>query len=236
MKLLPKKELAGKINDQKKADIDSGVFIARKVDALREELLLLQKERNDFIAGSQTVINDSLAPLQKKYNLLIKEIKELEEQRKELLKPLDHEWEKVTKLKEEVLEGKESLNLLRGNITQESIVLEKEKANITKITTQLEIRQEEIEKLKSETLELNELAKKEYEVASEEHISQTTIHQKEISKLAKLIKEYETGITTNKIKEEENERKEADIIKREQHLESRQKQLRIAYEVIKNAT
>ena len=44
MKLLQTKEINEKVNAEKKSLIDSGVFIARKVDALREEMLTLQKD------------------------------------------------------------------------------------------------------------------------------------------------------------------------------------------------
>src|ERR1035437_10291040 len=92
MKLLSKKVINDRVQTERKNAIDAGTFLAKKIDALREEVLTLQKTRDEFIAGSQQVINDSLSSLQQKQDSLSKEIKELEVRRKELLKPLDDEW------------------------------------------------------------------------------------------------------------------------------------------------
>ena len=50
MKLLPKKEIESKVNDQKKSEIDAGLFLARKIDALREQVAEAQKEHDETIA------------------------------------------------------------------------------------------------------------------------------------------------------------------------------------------
>ena len=78
MKLLPKSKINEQFNEEKRQNIIAGVFLAKKIDALREEVLTLQKTRDEFIAGSQQVINDSLSGLQQKQDSLSKEIKELE--------------------------------------------------------------------------------------------------------------------------------------------------------------
>lgn len=78
MKLLPRSQINERVNLERKNAIDSGVFIAKKIDALREEMLTLQKERDEFISGSQKVINESLVELQQKKDSLLKEVSELE--------------------------------------------------------------------------------------------------------------------------------------------------------------
>lgn len=233
MKLLPPKQLQSKINEQKKAEIDAGIFVARKVDALREEMLSLQKERDDFITGSQAVINYSLKELHNKKGSLEKEIKELEEKRRELLKPFDEEWGKVEKAKKEILNTKEELRLIKEKLGQESIEIGSEHEKLTKASLRIKRNEEETEKARSNTVSLQEMAQREYEIAHDEHVSQTDAYEKTMSKLSQSRTEYEVGIQTNKIKKEELDEKEADLIKREKHLASQQIALQIAYEEIK---
>ncbi len=97
MKLLSKSEVAKAQADAKKREIDEGLKLARKVDNLREiksqEEASLEKFRKERVAA----INLELSELETKKETLIGENRQLERERKELLKPLDVEWENIHK-------------------------------------------------------------------------------------------------------------------------------------------
>ena len=48
MKLLAPKELNNKLQEQKASEISQGMFLAKKVDALRENLASLEKQQAEF--------------------------------------------------------------------------------------------------------------------------------------------------------------------------------------------
>ena len=98
MRLLPPKELNTKLNEQKKSAIDAGVFIAKKVDALREELADTQAQHEIFMQNIKEEQARVLGELSTKKSLLDTEIAYLEAKREELLVPLDAEWKKVNEL------------------------------------------------------------------------------------------------------------------------------------------
>lgn len=168
MQLLPVKKLNERIQEQKSSDIKAGLFLSRKVDALREEVLELEKKRDDFIAGQTKVINDSLEHLFSKKNHLESEIGNLEEKRIELLKPLDTEWEKVKKAKEELTTSLADL-VIRQNetTTKEELNNNKEK--------ELGKREEICVQTEKDTIRLNRIAKELNEKAK--NITQRTIEQ-----------------------------------------------------------
>ena len=233
MKLLKKTQINEQVNEEKRQNILAGVFLAKKVDALREEVLTLQKTRDEFIAGSQQVINDSLSSLQQKQDSLQKEIKELEVKRKELLKPLDEEWAKIYD-KETVLTKR--LFLLQdneGKLNEKESQIKKTENEISQILTKTRFKEEEIERARNEILSLKDLAQKEYEMAETNRISSYKEIERKLSELQSKITTYENGISVNETKEKDLEIREVALLSERKHLESQQRQLRIAYEVIK---
>ena len=49
MRLLKKPQIAAQVAEQRKMQIDEGLAIAKRVDALRVEVLTLQNKRNSLI-------------------------------------------------------------------------------------------------------------------------------------------------------------------------------------------
>lgn len=237
MKLLPKNELFAKVNTEKKAIIDGGIFLAKKIDALREEMLTLQKERDEFISGSQKIINESLVKLQQKQDSLFKEIKELEVKRRELLKPLNDEWAEVTKAKAHIVAQKEENRIDREQINTDEKITTKIKEETSRILARTKYKEKEIEKARNEILSLQEDTQKTSELIKKERISQISIHEKAMSEVNQRLEEYENGIVLYENKKKDLEEREEKLLLDKQHLESQQRQLKIAYEVIKqNAT
>lgn len=95
MRLLDKKSIQVAQANDRKLEIDEGLKVARKVDALRvtfsEEESRLNKFRAETVPRVQSEIDEYI----EKRDILVSEIKALEEKRLELQKPLDHEWSKL---------------------------------------------------------------------------------------------------------------------------------------------
>lgn len=139
MKLLSKSAVNNEVANQKKSQIDEGLFIAKKIDSLRQTLTGLEKQHRDFINGMQSELNIQIQPLIDKIANLKLEIEDLENKRRKLLAPLTKEWEEVL-LKRKQIEAKEL------EFSQKEIIfgkdrevldarLKKEKENIFKINT-----------------------------------------------------------------------------------------------------
>ena len=93
MRILSKTQISTDSAFIRKQQIDEGVAVAKKVDAMRQELANFQKQRTDFVEGSKQAIEEQLAPYLQKLEYLKREIHRLEKMREELRKPLDAEWE-----------------------------------------------------------------------------------------------------------------------------------------------
>lgn len=103
MKLLPKKQVQTLVEDQRKNQIDEGVMLARKVDALREKLADLQKQHSLFVMGMEDNLQEKTGKLFERIQGLETEIKLLEVKKAELRKPLDLEWQKLKTDKESLV-------------------------------------------------------------------------------------------------------------------------------------
>ncbi len=234
MKILPKKIDIDKAKaSEKKIQIDEGVSLARKIDFLRETALKEEKSllewRTNNIESVKREIEDYIIVRDN----LRKQTEEAEVYRKQLLIPLDNEWAEINKTKAQQIQEKQNIYLLREQAKEEGKLLNREQEKIRKIATEIGQKNNEIEKAKSEVLSLKELAQKEYELAREAHQSQTDNYERKMSEASARCREYEVALSVIEIREKETNEKEVDIIKREQHLETQQRMLRIAKEALK---
>lgn len=101
MKLLAKREISIDLGRQKKIQIDEGINLARKVDALREQLQTetgnLRRFREEAITGVQKEIDSYVH----QKDILKDAVKDLREKRLQLLIPLDVEWARLERRKEQ---------------------------------------------------------------------------------------------------------------------------------------
>ena len=102
MKLRPKSQIDAQVASQRKAQIDEGVRIAQKVDALRETLSMLEAQHEQYIAGMKGELDRQTSDRVQRIAELESEIRELEEKRKLLLAPLDEAWAEVRTEKQKV--------------------------------------------------------------------------------------------------------------------------------------
>lgn len=107
MRLQDKKTISRDVASQKKKQIDEGIAIAKKVDALRETVSQEEQRLERFRKESVVAVQKEIDVLIVHKNSLIEDIKSLEKEKKRLLIPLDAEWEEVNRKKKELflLEG-----------------------------------------------------------------------------------------------------------------------------------
>ncbi len=98
MRLLQKSEIDRKKAVEQKTLMDEGLKIAKRVDILRETVAREEVALERFRASSVETINAEIVPLEKKKNDIKKEVSDLEDTRRELMKPLDAEWARVREL------------------------------------------------------------------------------------------------------------------------------------------
>ena len=202
MKLLPTRIDINKAKaDERKREIDEGLSLARKVDALREtksnEERKLLEYRSGMIAKVQAEINAYVS----ERDSLRRENENLIETRKELIKPLDEEWKEINLERENLAKEKQSFYLSKEElrIAEENLQIEQKKLNKTSV--QINDHLNEITKAKQSILDMQAFTRKEYELAQKERRTQKENYETEIRKVKELKTQYEVGITTNKKEE-----------------------------------
>lgn len=143
MRLLDKKTVNTVMAGQRKSQIDEGVTIARKIDALRQDLSSLEKQRDDFLSSSTTALKDKTEKLNDEIFYKEKIVRELEEQRKKLLEPLTIKWDEVAEEEDRLIAYKEEL------VSQEKILYSKE-VEIEEKYRELSLEEERMEDLKQQ--------------------------------------------------------------------------------------
>ena len=149
MKLLPKSIINSELASQKKKQIDEGLLIAKKVDALRQTLASLETQHTNFISSMKSELKAQTQPLIDEIASKKLEIKNLSAKREELLVPLTKEWNEVNSKRKEIDKISDELAKERANLKQKQQVLDerikKEKETSFKINT---IKNEITKKLK----------------------------------------------------------------------------------------
>jgi len=233
MKLLQKSTIINQKNAERKKEIDEGLALARRIDALRETSAKEETNLLTYRATALKVVQDEIDNLTIQADELKQQIKRDTEARKELIKPLDKEWEQIYEEKLQIDKDSNANILLVLQLKEEEQQLEQKKSEISQISARTTKKEQEIDKLKEEINSLKELAQREYELANEERIEKNNFYDNQITKAIGLQKEYESALAIIKIRENEVKEKEVDIIKREKHLASQQKILQIARQQIK---
>lgn len=102
MKLQPKKTVAVQVATERRQQIDEGVSIAKKVDALRENFAQLQFQQRKFVESSRLELERQTSGLTEEIASKRRELLELAEEKKLLLAPLDEAWRDVKEKRKEV--------------------------------------------------------------------------------------------------------------------------------------
>lgn len=117
MKLHSPRTIQTNLNDERKQDIDNGLKLARKVDALREDLSKEEQKRDLFINANTTELQKRLGELSSTIAIKEKEVEVLEDKKRELMKPLTLEWDKLKEQQKELEEKEIDLNNLKSTLT-----------------------------------------------------------------------------------------------------------------------
>lgn len=229
MKLLAPKDLNNRIQEQNNSEAKAGLFLAKKVDRLREEVQEVQAQHDTAIDGLTKEFQSFMTDQSLKREFIIKEIETLKEEKRLLQIPLDDEWQIVKN------ESKE-LELLRNFLSEkEENLAKKENNNIALSENNLK-RQGEIENSENivkRNLEISLEKKqeadsilittKEYEIKTKEELE---VRTKAVSQRETDIAYREVDVDNrnkNALAREEANRKET------LRIESKQRQLRAAF-------
>ncbi len=204
-----------------KAQIDEGMALARKVDAMRE--LKLEQERNIKEWRDVTVkaVQDEINEIVSQRDTLKSEITVATERRNELRKPLDEEWEKVKAERIKLTSDQNKLFLDTERLTKESEDLEKEKLRINTAIKNAEENEKTTEEFNERAKSLKELVEKEYALARSDRDSQNKTLERKISEVNQSATEYEVALQTIEVREKQVEDKESELITREKDLARR---------------
>lgn len=116
MRLLDKKEIATKHAAQKKIEIEEGIKIARKVDALRETASKEEARLSKFRTETTKQVQSEIDALIIDRALLKDEVETLCSEKKNLSIPLDAQWEKVKDREALLIRAKDELTALFADV------------------------------------------------------------------------------------------------------------------------
>jgi len=197
MKLLSKDEIQAKKNDIAKNEIDQGLYLARKIDTLRQTsqneevaLIAMRKEMNDSFHKEIEAHNEQVSNLKK-------EVVVLEEQKIELSKPLDE-------IRKQLEEGWASLK------EEEALLVKREDAVVVReveVNNQFIILENKIDSIKDNEIETKRL--------KDENIVQSRILKRSLA----------DSINKQELLDKEKAEFEAEKIKEKKRLEAHEKSI-----------
>lgn len=225
MKLLKKSALANELAQQRQAQIDEGIAIARKVDTLRQTLASLEKQHSDFLNGMQS-------ELEKRSRYLLNEIAtrekiliEIEERRQKLLIPLDAEWEKLNQEKSKLATDKDLIAKGLLKIQEKQKLTDEKYQESKKTLARINVRERELVKVYDKAEENS----KEIETIKKNCLKDKERLDQYIKEQTQSLLEREAEIAVrereNQIKSDKLEIKEKEIIKTKAQLEDQRKTL-----------
>lgn len=232
MKLLPKKEIDVLKANERKIEIDEGLTLARKVDALRETKVNEEKSLMDWRNNSIKAVQNEIAQFIEERDNLERQNNEARKIRDALLQPdiIQVKAELASMVNSELSKRESFISEESAKSQTKKLKIEREK--VAQITATALFNQNETEKAKQEAERLQKLAQKTLDDAKSERIEQNKKYAEEIEKADQKQEEYEVALSLIQIREKEVEEKLADIIIREQHLASQQLALKIAMEEV----
>lgn len=212
MRLLPKSEIAQRKADARKTEIDEGMRLARRVDALRETLaneeVSLAKFRNETVA----MIHNEIKTEREKLTLIQAEVATLTVKREELLVPLDKEWQEVKKHKEELEIYNNQLLSLEHSLKEKEKEIEKLQAKIKKELNHAELMSTVARESLKEATDKNLQAEIELNITKKNRENAEKLYQE----MTKELKQRDSDLAT---RERDCTIKETQLLERESALE-----------------
>lgn len=208
MKILKRNEVLAETNKRRQEQIDEGMNIARKVDALRSTLADLQKKHSDFIAGMKAAVEKEISPLVKLRDELKLEVSRAKAALADLRVPLDAEWAAVRSERQRLDDD------IKDSSKREALIVETER-ELEKQQVQLEEDRKSIDDLKKDAL--HKLTEVDETLTEAEHI----VHKAttDANKITALLVERERDVER---KENEVYLKSVDNKNRAAHLDEKE--------------
>lgn len=120
MRLLNKKTVATEQARERKTQIDEGLKLATKIDALRRSDAEVEVQHNKFVSGMKAELESQTIGLSDGIKAKKEELVEIEAERQKLLEPLTAKWEEVTAKEKQV-------DTLLAQAQQDALLAEKSK-------------------------------------------------------------------------------------------------------------
>lgn len=213
MKLLDKKAVTATLQTERKQQIDSGVKIAEKVDALRETMLTEEKRLGDFRRESVATVQADIEIKIRERDGIQDEMARRRSELVELNKPLDHAWEEVEKWKHWYEQKKTYIH-------QQQATMVRERNQLTDDTRENSAETQRISTLKADALEDRETA--------------LNAKNEAIQHLLKARAEATTILSGAKEREEALELREKDLDTERSALDAQAKRLKLLEKDISN--
>jgi len=178
MLLQSKKKLNNEVAQQKKQQIDEGIKIATKVDAVRQTLATEEANLNTFREQTLKIIQGEIDVKVREKDSLGREVEFLTEQRIKLQAPIDltQEWDKVKKDKAEVEAKKDKLFVKEVDITSREVEIEVRSKELTQWDTKLNRKEAEVDR--NLTLALENFGQSEKDIKSASDIKRQALKDK----------------------------------------------------------
>lgn len=206
MKLPTPRTIHQNISEERRRDIEQGIILARRLDTLRNDLSIEEKNFAIFKDAQTKGLQEEITNLGVKKNEIELEIERLERERQELLRPVTIKWEEVNKKEQELKDKENKLNDLKTQLTLKKQELDDREKWVSQ-------EEERITKIKQEIYLLAE------------RTSQSSLNAQAIFSEAK-DKEREVNLKVKK-KEREMKQKLLGLEMREKKIEEREYQLEL---------
>ncbi len=224
--ILPKQIDINKAKTQEReAQIDEGLVLAKRVDELRQMRLQLENNFESWRRETSKAIQIEIDTLVVERDDMAKQVIEARSVRDDLLKPLNEEWAIVNKEKELIANAKNEIFLDQERLDAESIRVKLEAGKISKDLVKLSVLIDETDAYKQETLSLKEQAESIYKVAYESREKQNNDHERLMAEATKMQREYEVSLSIIEIREKQVEERDSELSIRENDLTRRIKNL-----------
>jgi len=221
MKLLTKSEQSKAKATEKQKEIQEGLKLAKKVDALREISAQEDKALKEFRKNTLAEIAKETLKESKKLDALKDEVKELEERKLEALKPLEAELRAIE-------DKTATLNELIANFNTRGEKIAKLEADVEKRVKEVSVQEIHVQTIKSQALDNF----KESDTLVQEAVNNSRLAREVLDKAKQEAEELinnaefkEKSIINREkavfVKEEELRKKEIDLAKQESALKDK---------------
>lgn len=144
MKLLVKSEVIKAKSIDRQREIDEGLKLSGKVDALREISAQEEAKFAKFRTETLSVIQSEILSETKKRDELKHEVSVLEDRKVQALKPLTEELDKITAGKEHLIGIKSALDLRDTNIKDKELELSNREQKVIKLEREVSYAQSDV--------------------------------------------------------------------------------------------